>query len=329
MKLQRLIRTTATLMLAFAAATSVSMSVCPAQELASRQSQIVVPVGAGGLNDQLARIVAERLAKELHHPYIVVNKPGANGNIAAAYVAKARPDGDTLLLGAAQMSGSVTLYKSLNYSLEKDLAPVALLARTPYFLAVNTDLPVKSVKDLVAMARAKPNRVSYASTGIGSGGHLLGEALQQQAGIKLTHVPFNSAGQYAPELISGRVDMVFAGLPIIRPYVQSGKLRVLAVTLPQRSPFMPDVPTMSEGGGPPIVDSAWFGLFAPAGTPAGVIDTLSRISRQAMADPQVSERLKAQGAIPENGGPREFAELIHHDVADKAAIIHAAGVSVD
>jgi len=302
---------------------------CAAQEAAGQRSQVIVPVGAGGLNDQLARIVAERLTKELHRPFVVVNKPGANGNIAAAYVAKSRPDGDTLLLGTSQMSGSVTLYKTLNYKLEKDLAPVALLARTPYFLAVNSAFPAKSVKDLIAMARAKPKTVTYASTGIGSGGHLLAEALQQRAGIQLVHVPFNSAGQYSIELIAGRVDMVFAGLPIIQPYVQSGKLRVLATTLPKRSEFMPNVPTMAQGGGPSIVDSAWFGLFAPAGTSSDTIDTLSRIARQVVNDPKVAKRLKAQGAIPENGGPREFADLIHHDVLDKAAIIRASGVTLE
>lgn len=291
--------------------------------------QIVVPVGAGGLNDQLARIVSERMSTQLHRPVLVVNKPGANGNIAAAQVAKSHPDGETLLMGAAQMSGSVTLYKNLTYSLEKDLAPVALLARTPYFLAVNADLPVKSVDELLALARAKPGTVSFASTGIGSGGHLLGEALQQRANVKLVHVPFNSAGQYSTELVAGRVNMVFAGLPIIQPFVKAGKLKVLAVTLPARSPFMPEVPTMTEGGGPAIEDSAWFGLFAPAGTPPATIETLGRIARETVNDKDVAARLRAQGAIPENAGPREFAEIIHHDVAEKARIIQAAGVSLD
>ena len=294
---------------------------------AGRQSQVIVPVGAGGLNDQLARIMAERLGTALHRPFVVVNKPGANGNIAATYVARSEPNGETLLLGSAQMAGSATLYKSLNYSLEKDLAPIALLARTPYFLAVNADLPVNSVRDLIALARAKPNTVSFASTGIGSGGHLLGEAFQQLAGIELLHVPFNSAGQYSTELIAGRVDMVFAGLPIIQPHLQSGKLKVLAVTLPERSEFLPEVPTMQESGGPAMEDTAWFGLFAPSGTPAALIDSYERIARETLQDPAIINRLKSQGAIPGGEGPAQFAKRIHEDVEHKAAIIKAAGVT--
>lgn len=291
-----------------------------------RQSQVIVPVGAGGLNDQLARIMAERLAAGMQSHFVVVNKPGANGNIAATYVARSQPNGETLLLGSAQMSGSVTLYKSLNYSLEKDLAPIALLARTPYFLAVNADLPVKSVGDLIALARAKPNTVSFASTGVGSGGHLLGESFQQLAGVKLLHVPFNSAGQYSTELIAGRVDMVFAGLPIIKPHLQSGKLRVLAVTLPERSSFLPEVPTMRESGGPAMEDTAWFGLFAPSGTPKTLMETYERIARETVQDPKIMERLSAQGAIPGGEGPAAFSRRIHEDIQHKAAIIKAAGV---
>lgn len=291
--------------------------------------RIVVPVGPGGLNDMLARLLAERMGPVLKRSFIVENKPGANGNIAATYLSRAKPDGNTLLLGTSQMAGSATLYKKLDYDLKKDLAPVALLAKTPYFLAVNKDLPVKSIGELIAMAKKQPGTLTFASTGTGSGGHLLGESLQQKAGIKLTHVPFNSAGQYSTELIAGRVNMVFAGLPIIKPHVESGKLRVLAVTLGERSEFLPDVPTTKEGGGPEMDDTAWFGLFAPSHTPADLIEQYGKVAHEIVNDPKVTALLKSNGALPQDGDPAAFSKLINEDVEHKAQIIHAAGVSLN
>jgi len=277
----------------------------------SRPIQMIVPFGSGGAADIVARLVAERLAKALGEPVVVEDRPGAGGNIGAATVARANPDGYTLLMsGSPTHSVGPWLYKDLSYDPMRDLPPVAMIAVAPNLLVVNSQLPVKSVADLVALAKAKPHTVTYSSAGVGTSGYLAAELLKASANLDISHVPYKSGPEAVTGVLSGNVTFMFFTVPSLLPQVEAGQLRALAIGSAERSPLVPDVPTIAEAGYPGFDVIAWYGLFAPRGTPAPVVERLSREIEKILGEKDVRDELAKLGAEPHYLSPQGLADYI-------------------
>lgn len=267
-----------------------------AQTYPSRPVTLVVGFPPGGGADAVARIVAERMARSLGQPVLVDNKPGAGTTLASDFVARAPADGYTVMLGGANLYGSdQMLYKSAKYDGEKSFTPIARLTSAPMMLAVKKDFPAKNVKELVTQARGQPDKFTYSSSGAGVVTHIAGLAFSQASNIKMLHVPFKGGAPSIQAVAAGDVDMTFGTPPSILPMAQSGKLRVLAVTSAERSPFFPDVPGMKESGVPNYDFTFWFGLYGPAGLPAPVQKRLFDAVTETLSDPDVKTRLEKQG----------------------------------
>jgi tripartite-type tricarboxylate transporter receptor subunit TctC len=299
-----------------------------AQTYPDKPVTLVVPTGTGGTSDIIGRLVAPKLAAALGQPFVIANKPGANGNIGAAFVAKAPADGYTLLLGASLLSSASSLYRDLGFDPLKAFAPISLIAETPYFLITNAEVPAATAGELAALSKRKPGGLSYASVGVGSGPHLAGEAFAARTGAKLTHIPFTGAGQAVTELLSGRVDLIFVGLPPVQAHIKSGRLKVLGVAEPARSDFLPQAPTISETGAPGFVANSWFGLFAPAGTPESVVRKLSEATASILLDHEVRAQLRTMGAVPKPTTPQQFQAYYERDVGLIVQVIKASGITM-
>jgi tripartite-type tricarboxylate transporter receptor subunit TctC len=296
----------------------------------SKPVRIVVPYSAGGGTDIVARTVGQKLSDKWGQPVIVDNRVGANGIIGADAVAKAPADGYTLLMSTpAEVSTSPHLYANIPYNAERDFAPVTLIAVTPLVVAVNPGVPAKSIQELVALAKDRPGSMGFATPGTGSAQHLSGEMLMMSAGIKLVHVPYKGAGQSIPDVIGGQVPMGIYGVLTISQHAKAGRLRMLAVTTPKRSPAYPDLPTLAESGFPGFDTSLWFGLVAPAATPRAAIGKLHDDVVAVLKLPDVSERIAAQGADIVGNTPAEFAAFISAESEKYAKIIKLAGVKLD
>ncbi len=300
-----------------------------AQDYPSRPVRIVVPFAPGGPNDIIVRLVAQKLTETWGQPFLVENRPGAGGNIGTDFVAKAAPDGYTLLsVGPGSLIINPLIGK-VPYETARDFAPVTLMARAPNALVAHPSLPARSVKDLIELARSQPGRVNYGSGGNGSTPHLAGAMFAAMAGIALTHVPYKGTAPATADLIGGQVQIAFLGIPTVLPHVKSGKLRVLAVTGKHRSPELPGVPTVDEAGVPGYELSPWYGLLAPAGTPRGVVarlgEEVSRIVRAA----EMKEKLAVQGAEVAGGSPEEFAALIQADSSTWSRVVKDAGIRIE
>jgi tripartite-type tricarboxylate transporter receptor subunit TctC len=295
----------------------------------SRPVKIVVGYPAGGASDVAARIVGEKLAQRLGQPVIIENKPGAAGNIGADFVAKAPPDGYTLLLGTISLSVNPSLYSKMTYDPVKDFTGISMISSTPFVLLVNAQAPYQSVKDLVAAARAHPGEIPYATAGNGSGSHLFMEQFSSMAGIKLKHIPYKGAAPAMTDVLGNQVSLTFDNILTTLPHIKSGKLRALAVSTAKRSTVQPDVPSLAESGVPGFDATAWFGLFAPAATPADVVQSLSRQVAEIVNEPETRAKLLKLGGEPVSSTPEAFNAFFRGEVARWAKVVKSAGVHLD
>ncbi len=303
----------------------------------SKPVRIVVPFAAGGTTDILARALAPELQRVFGQPFVVDNKPGAGGNTGAAEVAKAAGDGYTLLMGTVGTHAiNPSLYPKMPYDAVKDFAPVTLVAGVPNVLVINPasaqKYNVNSVADLIKALKANPGRVNMASSGNGTSIHLAGELFKTMTGTFMLHLPYRGSGPALIDLMAGNVDLMFDNLPSALPHIKSGRLKALAVTSAARSGALPDVPTVEEVGGPTLKGyeaSSWFGLLAPAGTPAEVVNRVQQETAKALALPAMKERLLAQGAIPSGMSPADFVRFIAAESAKWARVVKASGAKVD
>jgi tripartite-type tricarboxylate transporter receptor subunit TctC len=315
------------------AAIAVSMSFSPsaqAQPFPSKPLRIVVPFPAGGTTDVLARAVAQKLTETLGQPVVVDNRPGAGGNIGAELVAKSPPDGYTLLMGTVGTHAiNPGLYPKMPYDHVRDFAPVILVAGVPNVLVVNPSLPVNSVQELIAYAKANPGKLNFASSGNGTSIHLSGELFKTMAGVQIMHVPYKGSAPALQDMVGGQVQLMFDNLPSSLALIKGGKLKALAVTSSARAAALPDVPTMAESGLPGFEASSWFGLLAPAGTPQPAIAKLNAEVARWLASPEAKEKLLAQGAIAAGGTPEDFARHIAAETAKWQKVVKESGAKVD
>ena len=287
--------------------------------------RLVVTVPPGGAADFIARLVGGKLGDSLGQPVVVENKAGASGTIAADAVAKAPADGYTLLQNSITTHGvGPHLFEKLPYDPVKDFAPVSGLALLPLIMAVNAELPVRDVKELVAYT--KTHSVNFASSGNGGAPHMAAELFKSVTGAPIVHVPYKGSGPAVADLVGGRVQIMFDGAPSLIAHVRSGKLRVLAAASTERNPLLPDVPTFAEIGYPKVNVSLWYGLLAPAGTPQPIVERLNRAVGQILESKDVVERLQAQGAEPMRGSPEAFARFMREETAKWAPIVRQAGI---
>jgi tripartite-type tricarboxylate transporter receptor subunit TctC len=300
------------------------------QAYPAKPIHFVVPYPAGGPLDTVARLLGQKVSESLHQPVVVENKPGAGGNIGADSVAKATPDGYTILMGAvATHAINPTLYRNIPYDPVKDFAPVTEVAWTPNVLVVNPSLPVSNVKEFIAYAKAHPGELNFGSGSTGSAGHLAGELFKTMAGVKMVHVPYKGAGPAMQDLIGGQIQLMFDNLASSLGQIRAGKVRALAVTTARRSTLAPDLPTIAESGLPGFDISTWFGIFAPGGTPQPVVQRLHDAFVDALHAPDVQATMKKMGAEPVGNTPAQFADYIRAEAAKYAKVIQASGAKVD
>ena len=309
-----------------AAALAVAAPTAFAQAWPDRAVRILVPAPAGSSLDVLARTIGEKLKDKFGATVIVENKPAAGGTVATAEVAKAAPDGHTLLLGFNGPLATGPLVQKVPYDVQKDLAPVVITSSQPNVLAVNAALPIKSVADLVAYAKANPGKLNYASVGNGSSSHLNAELLKSMTGIDAVHVPFNGSPPAVLATVQGETQMMFAVMQPLQAQVQAGKLRAIAVTTPKRFPLLPDLPAIAESGYPGFEALAWNGLVAPAGTPRPVIDKINAEVNAILKQPDVVQKMNAAGFDLIGGTPEDFAKLIAADTARWTPVVKRLGI---
>ena len=302
----------------------------PAQWTPKAPIRIVVPFAAGGPTDITARHLARKLTELLGQSVIVDNRGGANGMIGAELVAKSKPDGYTLLMPTSStMAINPAVYEKLPYDPQKDFAPVTPVVAAPVLLFVNPSLPVKNVKELIALAKARPGELVFASTGAGSNTHIALELFRDQAGIKVTHVPYKGAGPAVTDMIGGQAQAMFADLPVLTPHLKGGRLRALAVAGFDRTPLFPDIPALKELGFPRFNARQWYGVFAPAGTPREIVVRLNEVIRQAVTAPDVRDRLAAIGADIFTLSPEEFAAFVKDEIERWHAIVKKYGIVLE
>ncbi len=300
-----------------------------AQSWPAQTIKIIVGFPAGGASDVAARIIGQKLAERLGQAVVVENKPGAAGNVGAEAVSKAAPDGYTLLLGTISLSVNPSLYPKLAYDPVKDLVAISMISSTPFVLASNPKSPYVSVASLLQAARSSRNLVDYATAGNGSGSHLFMELFSSTAGVKFNHIPYKGAAPAMNDVLGNQVPVTFDNIITTLPLVQSGKLRALAVSTAQRSKVAPDIPTLAESGVAGFDATAWFGLFAPAGTPRDLVQRLSREVAEAVKDPGVSEKLLKLGAEPVGDSPESFDKFFRAELAKWAKVVRQAGIRLD
>jgi len=290
--------------------------------------KLLVPFTPGGGTDQLARIVAQKMSESMGQQIIVENKPGGNTLVATEQVVRSAPDGYTLIMQTNNLAANPTLYKGkMTFDTMKDLVPVSLVAGNPHVLVVNPSLPVNNLKEYIALAKAKPGTITFATAGSGTVNHLTAELLKMQAGIDIVHVPYKGSGSVMPDLLGGNVNSLFAAMPTVTGYIKEKRLRPIAVTTPKRFAGLPDVPTIAESGYPGYDFSSWFGILAPAGTPKPIVDRLQAEVVKALADPTVQSRLGdyvIYGTTSE-----EFGAFIKNEIDKTGKIIEVSGAKID
>ena len=315
------------LLLAAAAAAILHCAGVAAQAWPAKPPRVVVPFPPGGSTDIVARIVAQKLGERLGQSMVIENRGGAGGALGAAQVAKAAPDGYTLLIASTSTHVvAPSVYTKLEYDPVKDFAPITLIAVSPYLLVVNPALPAKSVKELVELARKQPGKLNYASAGVGSTTHLAMEMLKAASNTYMLHIPYNGNGPAGTAVMGGQVEILFGSLPALLPHAKSGRVRALAVGTLARAPSMPDVPTVAESGYPGFDASLWLAVMAPAGTPQPVIDRLHKEIVGVVQAADTRALLDKAGAEPLTSSPAELATLIRDGIGKYAKIIKTAGV---
>ena len=298
-----------------------------AQQYPSKPIRLMVPFPPGGSTDIVARIVAQKLGTQLGQQLVIENRGGAGGTLGTSVVAKAPPDGYTLVVGTTSTHVvAPSVYQKLEYDPVKDFAPISLMAVTPYLLVVNPNVQAKSVKDLVELMKAQPGKLNYASAGVGSTTHLAMEMLKGASKTYALHIPYNGNGPAGTAVIAGQVEILFGSLPAVLAHAKSGRVRALAVGTPKRSPSLPEVPTVAESGYPGFDASLWLAIMAPAGTPAPVIERLNREIIAAVSSKDTAETLDKNGAEPLTSTPAELAAMIKDGVAKYAKVVKDAGV---
>jgi tripartite-type tricarboxylate transporter receptor subunit TctC len=297
-----------------------------AQKYPDHPVKMIVNFGAGGSADTLARLVGQELQNRFGQSFVVENKTGAGGNIGADFVAHAPPDGHTLLVTPNSFALAPAFYTKLSYDPVKDFAPVTLFGLIPDVIVVHPSIPATTLAELVALAKAKPGQLSYASAGYGSGNHLRTELFKSLAGISLEHVPFRANPIAEIDVIAGRVPVMFDLQLTALPHVRAGELRALATTSAKRTPLLPDIPTVSETGYPDLVSGTWFGAYAPKGTPPAVVDALNVEITRILNTPEMAARLAALGVEVTPGGPEELGRLTREDFVKWSPVVKQAGI---
>jgi tripartite-type tricarboxylate transporter receptor subunit TctC len=293
----------------------------------NRPIQLVVTVPPGGAADFVGRLIGAKLADALGQSVVITNRGGAGGTTAAAAVAKSDPDGYTLLLNTIATHGiGPHIYANLPYDPVKDFSPVILIAKLPLIMAVNADVPAQSVKDLIAQAKARPGELSFCSAGTGGAPHLAGELFKSLTGTELLHVPYRGSGPAVVDLVAGRITMMFDATPSLLPFITAGKLRALAAASPQRHRLLPDVPSFAELGYPGMDIALWYGVAAPGGTPAPIVQRLNAELIKILSTPDIRKSLTEQGADVQGGTPEEFVEFMRHESARWDTVVKRAGI---
>ncbi|HZP79205.1 MAG TPA: tripartite tricarboxylate transporter substrate binding protein [Pseudolabrys sp.] len=301
----------------------------PAANYPNRPVRVIVPWPPGGGTDIFARAIAQKLQESLGQPFPVENRPGVAGNLGATLVAKAAPDGYTIVIATITLATNPALYKTLEFDATKDLAGITLIAGVPHMLVVNPSLPVHNVKELIALARQKPGKLTYASAGVGSPFQIAAELFKQSAGVNILHVPYKGGGPAVADVIGDHVDMTFANLMAVLPQARAGQVRALGVTSAKRSPAAPDVPTIAEQGLPGYDFTSWFGALAPAGTPQPIIDKLNAEIVKALKTPEISKQLSSQGADLVASTPQAFDAYLKSETAKWSKVIKSAGIQAN
>jgi tripartite-type tricarboxylate transporter receptor subunit TctC len=300
-----------------------------AQDFPNRQIRLIVPFPPGGPNDIIARLVGQRMSELCKQTIIIDNRGGQAGVLGTDAVAKATPDGYTIgIVSASALAISPTMEK-IAYDVEKDLAPVTLVTTVPEMLVVNSSVPAKNMAELVALAKAQPGKLNFASAGVGGLPHLAGELFKLTAKIDIVHVPYRGAAPAINDLLGHQVQMTFLDLPVLLPHIKAGTLHPIALGARERAPTAPDVPTTAEVGMPDLLIENWYGMVAPAGTPEKIIATINHLANEAMNDPQVKQKLNDQGLTVAGDTPAQFHEFIKAETRKWAKVIKDAGVPVD
>jgi tripartite-type tricarboxylate transporter receptor subunit TctC len=316
----------ATAVIATACAWTAGFTAAPAQDYPTAPVHVISGFSAGSTADISARVVGGRMGQILGQQFVIENRTGAASSIAAAAVARAPNDGSMLFVASVANLVNAAMSPNLNFDIIKDFAPIALLTSTPTVLVVKPELGVKSVKELIALAKAKPDTITFGSSGVASSTHLALELLKSLAQVKVTHVPYAGSPQVMTDLLAGRIDGFFSPASTAMPHVRAGKLMALAVTEGKRSPFMPDLPTMIEAGVPDFESVLWFGLVAPAGTPQPIIDKLARAANEALASDEVAKALQAQTVARIGGTPEELRRHMDTELKRWSTVVAAAGL---
>ncbi len=295
----------------------------------NRPLRFIVPYAAGGNGDIVSRIIAQKLVTQISQQVVIDNRGGAGGNIGAELAARTTPDGYTLMLGTNTHATNMSLYAKPGYDLQKDFAPITLATSAPMVLIVHPSLPVKTVKEFVALAKANPNKLNYATGGSGSSAHVLTELFKSMAGVQLVHVPYKGVAQATTDLIAGQIQMSFNSTSTALAHMQAGRVRALAISTAVRSAAAPGLPTIAESGLPGFDASIWQGVFAPARTPADIITRLNREITGALATSEVKDLLSAQGVDAQPSTPEQFAAYIRAEINKWAKVIKMSGAKVD
>lgn len=300
-----------------------------AQDFPSKPIRLIVPFPAGGPNDIIARVVGQRMSEITRQPVLIDNRGGQGGVLGTDAVAKAAPDGYTIAISSAGALAISPSMEKVAYDARKDLQAITLVAKVPEMLVVATSVPARDIKELIALAKAEPGKLNFASSGPGSLPHLAGELLKLTAKIDIVHVPYRGAAPAVNDLIGQQVQLAFLDLPVLLPQIKAGTLRGIAMGSPERAPTAPDVPTTAEAGMADLRVENWYGMVAPAGTPPAIVAALNRIATQAMADPAVKEKLASQGAELIGDSPEHFRDFIDAEIGKWSDVIRKAGVATE
>jgi tripartite-type tricarboxylate transporter receptor subunit TctC len=310
------------------AALGLACSAAQAQDYPTKPVKWVVAYPPGGTTDILARLIGQYLSEHLGQQFVIDNRPGAGNNIGTEVVVNAPPDGYTLLLVNPANGINVTLYKKLPFNFLRDIAPVAGITRVPNVMEVNPNFPAKTVAEFIAYGKANPGKINMASSGNGTSVHLSGELFMAMTGIKMTHVPYRGAGPALTDMIAGTVDVLFDNMPSSIEFIKSGKLRALAVTTDVRNEVLPEVPVVADTV-PGYEASAWFGIGAPKGTPANIVEKINKSVNDALADPKMKGRLADLGGIPMGGTPADFGKVMAAETAKWEKAVKFSGASIE